>query len=169
MNGIRQYLESVAEMHASFHKTAPEDFLYISMEEFLLKNGREWPVSAAQVFPGAYHAFPQQCFDNSYRLARMKKGYRYVEGIAMSIIPTHHAWVVTADGEVLDPTWVHHTNHGVGSEYFGVEIPLPVMKQVRHKNNLAAFYNHRGLTLFREPWVDIIANQRVSMAKNGGM
>jgi hypothetical protein len=38
----------------------------------------------------------------------------YVEGYAFSSIPINHAWLITSDGQVVDPTWEE------GSSYFGI-------------------------------------------------
>lgn len=60
----------------------------------------------------------RECFRNAF-LTAQHYGLTYVEGLATCIIPVHHAWCVTAEGEVVDPTW-----KTAGSEYFGVLIQL---------------------------------------------
>jgi GNAT superfamily N-acetyltransferase/2'-5' RNA ligase len=53
----------------------------------------------------------QMCFKNAMELAMAVDDLTYVEGFGMSdvgggtLFPTHHAWCVDAEGNVLDPTW----------------------------------------------------------------
>lgn len=47
----------------------------------------------------------KECFANALTLCAALPGLTYVEGYAVSVIPTLHAWCVTADGTVVDPTW----------------------------------------------------------------
>lgn len=47
----------------------------------------------------------KQCFRNAGTLALEHKNLTYVEGIAVSIIPIHHAWCIDEQGRVVDPTW----------------------------------------------------------------
>jgi hypothetical protein len=68
----------------------------------------------------------KECFMNAASAVVFESStdLRYVEGYAASIIPIHHAWLVTPNGEVIDPTWAGQISHGVtmspGSEYFGI-------------------------------------------------
>lgn len=57
------------------------------------------------------------CFSNSFKLAERiggtyVEGYATAENIPLAIL---HAWVITRDGLLIDPTW---TTAGV--EYFGI-------------------------------------------------
>ena len=125
----------------------PAGFVYGSLEEFLLANGRDWPVAACQQVP-PFVVYPRACFENAFRLASRHPQYRYVEGVALGVIPVHHAWCLNVDDEVVDPTWAR-----LGTEYFGVVIPLDVAKRVRHPKNHSILQNwQRGFPLFREPW-----------------
>ena len=50
----------------------------------------------------------RECFKNASELWLVNDDLRYVEGLAMTDgidLGIHHAWCVTADGEVVDPTW----------------------------------------------------------------
>jgi len=65
----------------------------------------------------------QQCFQNAQKLAQ--DGYQYVEGFAVCIIPTEHAWCVDPKHPdvIIDPTWAA-LGHDDAPDYFGVSIPL---------------------------------------------
>lgn len=64
----------------------------------------------ATFFAGSRRVPPQErnrCFVSAWRVSA--RGGTYYEGYALSglvpDVPMHHAWVVTADGQVCDPTW----------------------------------------------------------------
>lgn len=69
----------------------------------------------AEVPPGA----PRRCYDNAGNLA-LEQGWAYCEGFAMQpgLFPMHHAWCLTDDGQVVDPTW----RQAQDNEYFGVAL-----------------------------------------------
>ena len=46
---------------------------------------------------------PKRCYDNAFHLSLMKE-YRYVLGIAVGLIPFEHAWCLSDDGRMIDPT-----------------------------------------------------------------
>lgn len=85
--------------------------------QFLLDNGRTW---AAQMLPDWVEKGPKrQCFMNAGLLALSYPELTYVEGLALSAtvpIPLSHAWVVDADGRVMDPTW----DTPEACQYFGL-------------------------------------------------
>lgn len=71
----------------------------------------------------------KQCFANAAHLA-IEKGYTYVEGYATTHkinFPLEHAWCVTKDGKLVDPTWED------GAEYFGVPFKMDYLLEVMHE------------------------------------
>lgn len=101
---LRQYLELIANFQ-------PKGF-----EALVLEHGTDYtpPASIAQnqrlmaeygVEPGEL----KDCFANAGRecvfRAASTPHLTYVEGFAAGVIPVHHAWLVTDDGQVIDPTW----------------------------------------------------------------
>lgn len=74
-----------------------------SVLELLLARGQSFPYAPrpAQIAKGE----DKQCFYNAFVLARFSSGLHYCEGFATSIIPVLHAWCVTDEGVVVDPTW----------------------------------------------------------------
>jgi len=63
---------------------------------------------------------PKQCYKNASLLVMEREDLDYAEGIAYSgelgDLPFQHAWAVTKDGTVVDPTWDNPEN----SKYFGI-------------------------------------------------
>lgn len=52
----------------------------------------------------------------------------YAEGWAYSgVIPAHHAWCVTDDGRVVDPTW---RDVDATAEYVGIRFPKRIAAQL---------------------------------------
>lgn len=73
--------------------------------DFLLKHSRIWD---AHPCPEAWaRGAPRECYRNAGTLALAHPELTYVEGVATSFIPTAHAWCVTPDGQVVDPTWAN--------------------------------------------------------------
>ncbi len=82
-----------------------------------------------------YGLEPGHCYSNAARLVLERPlDFDYVEGIATSIIPTEHAWVVDKTwGWVIDPTWIGFQLHARKPEhrikdYFGVRIPIELVR-----------------------------------------
>jgi hypothetical protein len=110
---ITGYLEMIADLEGSSRAFAT----------FTLEHGQEWQ---SQPFPHEYPSgIPRRCFGNSQDIlfsdAWQSDGLVYVEGYACSgslgfPFPTHHAWLVDAEGRVIDPTWEDPET----STYFGV-------------------------------------------------
>ena len=87
--------------------------------DFVLTHGRQY---TPQPKPDEFKWMrTRDCFGNAWTLAERHTELTYVEGFAISgmRMPMHHAWVVDAEGGVIDTTW-----REPGTEYFGVPFPL---------------------------------------------
>lgn len=73
--------------------------------DFVLAQGRYYP---GQCLPRRYRRRqPKACFFNARSLVLGSKRLRYCEGFAMSLrlgIPFEHAWALSPDDEVIEPT-----------------------------------------------------------------
>lgn len=92
------------------------------LNDFMLKHGRDY-----QIGPGTFagpRGEPKRCFMNAALLALGDKALTYVEGkIHICGIPIDHAWCITADGVVVDPTLVASREDDTFARvqgYFGV-------------------------------------------------
>ena len=84
------------------------------LERFVLRNGKPY----TDVAPQPARMAAKQCFGNATRWIR-DHGGTYVEGFTMIpdiAHPIHHAWVVSHNDVVLDPTLADNT----GYQYFGI-------------------------------------------------
>lgn len=70
--------------------------------KFILAHGRAWEPTA-QTFKG-WRGKQKECFGNAAKLVLREPSLTYVEGYATAIIPFHHAWCVTPDGTIVEPT-----------------------------------------------------------------
>lgn len=101
---------------------------------------------AASLPDGYRRMTPRHCFDNALRLAAGNPHLVYVEGFAVSVLPLHHAWCVTADGVVVDPTWEHPEE----CSYFGVPFSTAWVQSALHGRDTTCVlddYDKRFLTL----------------------
>ena len=125
---IAQYIKMVSDVHALNARTPIR-----TPHQLLLEYGQTFAPTTTLprgVKPGAV----SHCFWNAYSLAVRGRGkYRYVEGLAFRIIPVEHAWCITADGTVVDPTW-RAIDPVLGEnddrEYFGIPIRLNYVRRI---------------------------------------
>lgn len=92
----------------------------------------------------------KQCFDNVTRIVieRLDAGdtsIHYAEGYAMDAelaIPMQHAWLVDADGKVIDPTW----RDVADNLYFGVVFETDfVINLLRNKKSAGILVDVAGM------------------------
>lgn len=93
--------------------------------KFVLENG-----SVMGEFSPEHADFPRgamgDCYMNAGREIHRRSDLRYVEGYAVPgtvPMPMMHAWLVDAEGRVIDPTWPD------GVAYYGVIIPSDVLSE----------------------------------------
>jgi hypothetical protein len=82
------------------------DWKYRGFEELVLECGR---VMEPKPLPkNIKQGQPRLCYANCQQLALKNRSLTYVEGYAMAAgvsIPLQHAWLLDANGYVIDPTW----------------------------------------------------------------
>jgi hypothetical protein len=82
------------------------DWKYRGFEELVLECGR---VMKPKPLPkNVKRGQPRLCYANCQRLVLKNRSLTYVEGYAMAAgvsIPLQHAWLLDANGYVIDPTW----------------------------------------------------------------
>lgn len=105
LEGLKNYLRQMVNFRRQFDSQFP-DLPYNCMEDFVLQEGREF--IAAKRPKGVRKQRDKLCYQNSLHLMLSNLELIYVEGYAIHLgIPVHHAWCVTPDGVVVDPTWKH--------------------------------------------------------------
>lgn len=121
---VKGFIKQMADLS---HNQGPADFEYKSKYEYLLKNGQSFKFKP---LPDDIDPAPLGlCYMNAYHLVTANPELEYVEGMAMVHgIPIDHAWGVTKDGCVVDPTWdprnFDSPLEDKTREYFGVKIPI---------------------------------------------
>jgi hypothetical protein len=101
-----------------------------SLAGFMLERARSWPIPAPPL--DVKRGIIKECFRNAAMLAMDEPDrYIYCEGYAMSIFPVLHAWCLTTEGQVVDPTWQrkHSGRSMMGVAYFGIAIKLRYLRR----------------------------------------
>lgn len=116
-----------------------------SPHQLILDHGREYAWGGPKLPPGVRLGEKGACFMNAYQLADAHPDkYTYVEGVASAIIPVDHAWCVTADGVVVDPTWRFKKGDAV-PEYYGIPISLKYAWRIMVKTRVyGVLWNYVG-------------------------
>lgn len=120
-----------AELEAAAERQQPRSELF--PERFVLRHGIAYPWRPRP--RGIRQRKAKFCFMNSTNLALQKPGFTYVEGFALTEIPVkmavHHAWVIDAEGFVVDVTW-----DAPGAAYLGVPFQTRYLARVVSQENV---------------------------------
>lgn len=116
MTCARQYCQMIND-HFAKHPSIP------APAALILQHGREW----TERRPWRWRGSKQACYYNAQYLARTRKGLRYVEGFATSVIPVEHAWCIDAENRVIDPTW----DADRPADYFGIPFERDAVRRIR--------------------------------------
>lgn len=108
----------------------------MNFHHFVLANGRDFQPCENPAQWIKRRGRIGNCYKNAFLLVlEHPKDLRYAEGYAARMEEGHpiickglHAWAVTKDGEVVDPTWKN------GVEYFGVAFEFEQVRQVMMRN-----------------------------------
>ena len=122
--------------------TPPHGWVYFNNYDFLLQHGSFW--TFAPLPKGIGRMTPKYCFDNAYKLVSRSKVRRYVEGVAFDgLFPMDHAWCVSLDNVVIDPTW---RKEDVDTEvsYFGIAIAAEEVARRRSENCCSFLQNYEA-------------------------
>jgi hypothetical protein len=143
---LRTYLERVRD----FAGKLPTGYCYRNLYDFVLREGRFFEPQPRPDHITLRHI--GECFRNAF-LTMMRTGLQYAEGYAVvgSKIPVLHAWNVDAEGSVVDSTW-----EPVGSVYFGIIVPLSIVR--RAKTAVLDDWEN-GWPVLRESWTEIVAEE----------
>jgi hypothetical protein len=131
MNGIIEHLKMVAAVRG----IKPQHIKYLP-EEFLLAYGREWKITN-KTFVGK-RGIPKNCYGNAASAVDAYSNLFYCEGYALGIIPFEHAWLVDAEGNVIDPTM--KAKHAP-TAYFGVAFNREYLYKTLLKNKVYGLLN----------------------------
>jgi hypothetical protein len=121
MTGLIEYMEMLRGMMlANASDWMIEEYAFTSVAELLLEHGTAFEPAPYDEERWGPRGVARECFRNATMLVlEHPDELIYVEGMAVSMIPTMHAWCVErATGEVVDPTphWER------GSEYHGIPL-----------------------------------------------
>jgi len=104
LSSLKSFLKAQAILMRKIHSNP--DWKYGGFEELVLDCGA---LMKAQSLPqNIKHGSPKQCYWNCQEIAFKRRNLTYVEGYAIApqvSIPVAHAWLLTREGDVIDPTW----------------------------------------------------------------
>lgn len=119
----RRYMEMIERVRDN----APE---VMSPYRYILEHGRQYTTQLAPTQKNWRKLYPMKmCYRNAYELALHDLSLTYVEGVAVGVIPTDHAWCVTAEGVVVDPTWAGGRQEC--NDYYGVSFSLADIQKIQ--------------------------------------
>jgi hypothetical protein len=118
LRALEEHLTAVATFMPS-----REGWAYSTPHAFILDQGRAY--TAAPRPKGLRKRTNKLCYRNTIYTVWDHPDWAYVEGFALSVhgLPVEHAWAVTPEGVVVDPTWYEPDL----AAYYGVEIPMTVV------------------------------------------
>lgn len=132
LSSLKPFLEAHAILMRKIHSNP--DWKYGGFEELVLDCGA---LMKAKPLPqNIKHSSPKQCYWNCQKMAFKRRNLTYVEGYAIApqvSIPVAHAWLLTFEGDVIDPTW-----NPPGIIYIGVPLSTNWVKsflELRRQNN----------------------------------
>ncbi|MFE2912448.1 hypothetical protein ACFXI0_07825 [Kitasatospora indigofera] len=112
------FLHAIVALEPASHRPT-RTWTHRTVQSLLLAEGR-WFTPAG--LPSQITPLPERdCFANAALTERTHPGLLYAEGFAMPAsvpFPVAHAWCVTPDGRVVDPTWTDFA----GAAYIGLPI-----------------------------------------------
>ena len=124
LDGLMNYIKLIANHQRS--KDHPNGNLW--GYELIEKHGMHFPKVLADLPKGVKYGKWKACYENAFWLANNHPDkYIYVEGCAAGIIPVIHAWCITPELEVVDPTW-RGDLFAKDNAYFGIPIDLAWLK-----------------------------------------
>ena len=112
---IAEYIKISLQMRGDRN---PEGWAYRGPDDFVLRHGREFRHERCPDDVAMGEA--KNCYGNAFNLAIEREDLTYVEGYGLRIIPCQHAWCVTDEGVVVDPTWDAREDRDWPQAYFGV-------------------------------------------------
>lgn len=141
---ILHYLDAVITMAK---RSNPRPNRYTCVEHLVRELGRPMEVLPRARWPRwVPRGVKQECFRNASLLALSENGLTYCEGYACDLfIPVLHAWVIDAEGRVIDNTWKQTGQQG----YWGVAVKTGFLRdQLLRQEKYGLLYRPGSWSLF---------------------
>lgn len=123
LSSLKSFLEAQATIMRKIHPNT--NWKYGGHEELVLDCGSFMEAKPLPV--DVRHGSPKKCYWNCHKLTLKREDLTYVEGFAIASqvpMPVAHAWLLTAEGEAIDPTW-----KVPGVVYLGVALSTAWIKE----------------------------------------
>lgn len=139
---IYNYLRALIDSHASISSGRRTGYHQIA------DYGREFLLGGHLRPEGIRKMRDRECYRNATLVALEHPQFIYCEGLA-SIpcigLPVEHAWVVTEEGVVIDPTW-----KDLGLSYFGIPFDLDYISRAAAESGYYGVINTHTWNQFPE-------------------
>lgn len=142
---VEDYLRIIAKLQDQMGARPVR--LKTTLAKFLLKHGQHFAIDA-KTFAGR-RMTPKQCFANAAQSVARNSKLRYCEGmILFHGITLEHAWNVTPDGEIRDPTLKDGDKI---ADYFGVIFSTDYLWKCCCRNKVYGLLTEANIKLFENP------------------
>lgn len=138
---LRQYIVSWEKLRRhSGGDRRERGWRYATVESFILEHGRFWG-PRVEPLPSGVHRGPNgECFKTAWEMTLKDPVLTYVEGWAAGYLPVHHAWVVDAEGRVLEVTWPADAYREMAA-YFGVAFQrTALLRLLQYRKRFGVLY-----------------------------
>lgn len=162
---FRSMIEHERDLIGTFREGTTDH--YLCLQDFVLREGELFE-RIVDPYPEERYprGEPRACFRNATTLALENRELTYVEGYAYALLfPMLHAWCVTADDEVIDPTW---DEHNPGQHYLGVRFDVQQVLRNSIENDRYGMLDvwEKRYPILHEPHVPYVRNEPFVHAPN---
>ena len=143
MNASKNYAEMLRKLYIHNKQKFATKGINLFIERSTEFDKDALDLEESERISAKYFCKPKMCYWNCIYVASKEKDLTYYEGYAAAFIPMNHAWLVTKDGRVVEPTLVTLTKVPPIIEYFGMPIPIELAKKTNRE--------------FCPAWIDLFA------------
>ena len=148
MNNSKAYAYMLRRLYSANRQKAALKGIELFIQQSTEFDKKAMDLTLSMSLANRYLCVPKQCYWNCISIAKREKDLTYYEGYATSFVPMSHGWLVTKDGEVIEPTLVTlGSNKSRAVDYFGMAVPIEIAEKANREfcpSWLDYFYAEKG-------------------------